>query len=178
MAMPETRIGMLPDVGATNFMGKMPLDMELYVGLTGAMLSGADAVACGLADICVPSPWLCDFARLETLHWDGREEAIDSLRRAFVPPANTEVHPQLEAHREQIRAHFSAAGGIESIVRSLQQDTPTDWSTATLANLTSNSPCMLEVTYHALLRGRQLALADCFRMELGIVHPAISEAIS
>ncbi|WP_244195573.1 enoyl-CoA hydratase/isomerase family protein [Caballeronia arationis] len=176
MAMPETRIGMLPDVGATYFMGKMSLDMELYVGLTGAMLSGADAVACGLADICVPSPWLRDFVqRLETLHWDGREEAIDSLRRAFVPPANTEVYAQLEAHREQIRAHFSAADGIESIVRSLQQDTPTDWSTATLAALTSNSPCMLEVTYHALLRGRQLALADCFRMELGIVYRAISE---
>ena len=38
IAMPETRIGFVPDVGATRFLSVMPLELELYVGLTGATL--------------------------------------------------------------------------------------------------------------------------------------------
>lgn len=176
MAMPETRIGMLPDVGATYFMGKMPLDVGLYAGLTGAMLSGADAVAFGLADVCVPSSWLRDFMpRLEALRWNGSENAMNSLRRVFVPPVNIETDAPLKAHRAQITRHFTASAGIEPIINGLRGDTSTDWSTATLAALTSYSPCMLEVTHRALLRGRDMALADCFRMELGIVYRTVCE---
>jgi enoyl-CoA hydratase/carnithine racemase len=176
MAMPETRIGMLPDVGATYFMGKMPLDVELYAGLTGTTLSGADAVAYELADICVPSAWLRDFmSRLEALSWGPSESAIESLRRAFAEPTAVAADSPLEVHRAQIRQHFGTTGGIQSIVDSLRKDALTDWSTETLAALTGHSPCMLEVTYRALLRGRGLTLAECFRMELGIVFRTISE---
>lgn len=41
--------------------------------------------------------------------------------------------------------------------------------------MTTHSPTMLHVTREALLRGRQLTLAECFRMELGIVARAIEE---
>ncbi|SAL54821.1 enoyl-CoA hydratase/isomerase [Caballeronia terrestris] len=175
MAMPETRIGMLPDVGATYFMRRMPLDVELYAGLTGAMLGGADAVAYGLADVCVPSAWLRDFMqRIEALSWD---KPLDALRRVFVPPANIERDAPLDAHRAQIRRHFGGAtsGGVERIVSSLAGDTSTEFGAATLATLTSHSPTMLEVTHRALLRGRHMSLADCFRMEMGIVYRAISD---
>jgi enoyl-CoA hydratase/carnithine racemase len=176
MAMPETRIGMLPDVGATYFMRRMPLDVELYAGLTGAMLSGADAVAYGLADVCVPSAWLHGFVeRLDALRWDASESALDGLRRVFVPPANVERDAPLEAHRAQISRHFGAAGGVERIVATLRQASASEWTAATLGALTSHSPTMLEVTYHALLRGRQMTLAGCFRMELGIVYRTIGD---
>ncbi len=182
MAMPETRIGMLPDVGATHFMRRMPLDVELYAGLTGATLSGADAVAFGLADVCVPSTWLRDFVqRLEAVRWDQSDKPLDALRRVFVPPANVERDAPLDVHRAQIRRHFGGggnvcgAGGVERIVAGLRRDAASDWAAATLAALTSHSPTMLEVTYHALSRGRDMTLADCFRMELGIVYRAISD---
>ena len=61
IAMPETRIGFLPDVGATRFLSVMPAEVELYVGLTGATLSGADALRLQLADLCVPAEWLASF---------------------------------------------------------------------------------------------------------------------
>ena len=61
IAMPETRIGFLPDVGATHFLAVMPVEVELYVGLTGVTLSGADAVRLQLADLCVP---MLDYKRL------------------------------------------------------------------------------------------------------------------
>ena len=176
MAMPETRIGMVPDVGATHFMRRMPLDVELYAGLTGATLSGADAAAFGLADVCVPSTWLRDFVqRLEAVRWDQSEKPLDALRRVFVPPANVERDAPLDAHRAQIRRHFGGAGGVERIVAGLRQDAASEWAAATLAALTSHSPTMLEVTHHALSRGRHMTLADCFRMELGIVYRAISD---
>ena len=175
MAMPETRIGMCLMSGRRISWDRCRSTWSCTL-VSPAQCSPVPTRLHAVSDICVPSPWLCDFVqRLETLHWDGREKAIDSLRRAFVPPANTEVHPQLEAHREQIRAHFSAADGIESIVRACNRIRPQIGLRRRSPKLTSNSPCMLEVTYHALLRGRQLALADCFRMELGIVYRAMSE---
>jgi hypothetical protein len=97
------------------------------------------------------------------------------LRRVFVPPANVERDAPLDAHRAQIRRHFGGAGGVERIVAGLRQDAASEWAAATLAALTSHSPTMLEVTHHALSRGRHMTLADCFRMELGIVYRAISD---
>lgn len=177
MAMPETRIGLLPDVGATHFLRVLPRDLALYVGLTGARLSGADAKRVGLADECVPSAWLRGFIeRLEKVRWDDSPDAIAQLRRVFVPSANIERHAPLDDIRAQIRRHFSvcATGGVERIVASLAAD-ESDWARATLAALESHSPTMLEVTHHALMRGRQMPLADCFRMELGIVYRAIDD---
>ncbi|SAK61454.1 enoyl-CoA hydratase/isomerase family protein [Caballeronia ptereochthonis] len=178
MAMPETRIGLLPDVGATHFLRVLPRDLALYVGLTGARLTGADARRVGLADECVPSSWLSGFVeRLEKVRWDDSQDAMTPLKRVFVPSANIERHAPLDDLRAQIRRHFSvcATGGVERIVASLAADTDNDWSRATLATLKGHSPTMLEVTCHALMRGRQMPLADCFRMELGIVYRAIDD---
>ncbi|MET5013045.1 enoyl-CoA hydratase/isomerase family protein, partial [Burkholderia pseudomallei] len=55
IAMPETRIGFVPDVGATHYLARLPVELSLYDGLTGATLSGADALAAKLADLSVPS---------------------------------------------------------------------------------------------------------------------------
>ncbi len=60
IAMPETRIGFLPDVGATRFLGVMPAEVELYVGLTGATLSGADALRSkSVCNACRPKRAIC-----------------------------------------------------------------------------------------------------------------------
>ncbi len=177
MAMPETRIGLLPDVGATHFLRVLPRDLALYVGLTGARLSGADATRAGLADECVPSAWLRGFIeRLETMRWDDAQDAMTQLKRVFVPAANIERHAPLGDIRAHIKRHFGvcATGGVERIAASLSTD-DSDWARATLATLESHSPTMLEVTCHALLRGRQMTLADCFRMELGVVYRAIDD---
>ncbi|SAK80742.1 enoyl-CoA hydratase/isomerase [Caballeronia catudaia] len=178
MAMPETRIGLLPDVGATHFLRVLPRDLALYVGLTGASLSGADAKRIGLADECVPSAWLRGFIeRLETVRWHDAQDAMTQLRRVFVPSANIERHAPVDELRAQIRRHFTACatGGAERIAASLAADADNEWSRATLGTLERHSPTMLEVTYHALLRGRQMSLADCFRMELGVVYRAIDD---
>ncbi len=182
IAMPETRIGLLPDVGATHFLARMPVELELYVGLTGAMLSGADALTAKLADLCVPSSWLDTFeTRLESAKWDG--DALTELRRVFAPPCNIVPHAALDGQMPWIVRHFDKRSSVERIVATLHQELARDeltrehrhWLQATLDALATYSPTMLCVTREALLRGRQMSLAESFRMELGIVARAIEE---
>ncbi|WP_322070549.1 enoyl-CoA hydratase/isomerase family protein [Paraburkholderia bannensis] len=183
IAMPETRIGLLPDVGATHFLARMPVEMELYVGLTGAMLNGADALHCNLADVCVPGEWLDGYeARLAQTHFDGNVR--DSLRRVFDAPCQDAAASAstLSQHAALIAKHFNRRARVFEIVASLRSALEGDpseadrtWLEATLEALTHYSPTMLEVTREALLRGRQMTLAESFRMELGIVARAIEE---
>lgn len=182
IAMPETRIGLAPDVGATRFLATMPLETELYVGLTGVTLSGMDALACGLADICVSGEWLDGFeGRLERIRIDG--DVTDALCAVFAPQDTSPVQKSvLLSLAPLIRRHFDRRAGVDQIVATLRADVERDvpqcerdWLKATLDALTRYSPTMLMVTREALLRGRQMTLAECFRMELGIVSRAITE---
>ncbi|MEH6360836.1 MAG: enoyl-CoA hydratase/isomerase family protein, partial [Amylibacter sp.] len=59
-AMPECAIGLIPDVGGTYLLGKMPGSCGEYAGVTGARLTGADCIYAGLADYFVPSDKLDD----------------------------------------------------------------------------------------------------------------------
>ncbi|HET7775216.1 MAG TPA: enoyl-CoA hydratase/isomerase family protein, partial [Azospira sp.] len=64
MAMPETAIGLFPDVGGSYFLSRLPPALAAYVGVVGETLSGADAVACGLADRMLPSGAFADLPAL------------------------------------------------------------------------------------------------------------------
>jgi enoyl-CoA hydratase/carnithine racemase len=181
MAMPETRIGFLPDVGATRFLSVMSPELELYVGLTGVTLSGADALHCHLADLCVPAEWLGSFEeRLQRMPHDG--DLTQALRRVFEPPCNIVPHAALALQASFILRYFDASSTIDRIVATLRESLERDpsrevrqWLQATLDAMTTHSPTMLHVTREALLRGRQMTLAECFQMELGIVARAIEE---
>lgn len=189
IAMPETRIGLIPDVGATHFLARMPVEMELYVGLTGATLTGADAMHCHLADACVDAEWLGDYeARLAQAQWSG--DVLEALRAVFAAPGTpgtsggtNEAAPSPLADIEPlVKRHFARNKRVAEIVVSLRAELAREpaereraWLESTLDAFGHFSPTMLEVTREALLRGRDITLADSFRMELGIVGKAIGE---
>jgi enoyl-CoA hydratase/carnithine racemase len=181
IAMPETRIGFLPDVGATRFLSGMSVELELYVGLTGATLSGADALRLQLADLCVPADWVSTFEeRLQRISFEG--DLLTALRGVFEPPCNIIPHAPLELLTQLISRHFDRRSNVERIVATLRQDLEREaarevkqWLQATYDAMIAHSPTMLHVTREALLRGRQMTLADCFRMELGIGVRAIED---
>ena len=87
MAMPETAIGLFPDVGGSYFLSRLPGRLGAYLGLVGPTLNAADAVYCGLADQYVGVAPLAP-SELERLrpaidrHFahDGVEAIRDSLR--------------------------------------------------------------------------------------------------
>lgn len=181
IAMPETRIGFLPDVGATRFLSVMPAELELYVGLTGATLSGADALRLQLADLCVPADCLASFEeRLQRISHEG--DLMAALRGVFEPPCNIVPHAALGPFTQLISRHFDRRSSVERMVATLRHDLEREpprevkqWLQSTCDALTGHSPTMLYVTREALLRGRQMTLAECFRMELGIVQRVIGE---
>lgn len=95
-------------------------------------------------------------------------------------PSNVAPHAPLIDVLPLVREHFAAQFSIIQIVESIDNalkldPTPTDreWLQNTRDALRTHSPLMLNVTREALLRGRQMTLAACFRMELDVGKQAV-----
>ncbi len=158
MAMPETAIGLFPDVGGGYFLsrcGESTVGVGEYLALTGQMLSGQEAVSMGLADVLIESQKLL---------------AIWNDPRSFVPPAKNR---QPFANLDVIQKHFSHAT-IQDVLQSLQQD-DSDWAKEALLKLQKNSPLMLAVTLEQVRRARQMSLADDLRMERDMVYHSFAD---
>lgn len=178
MAMPETRIGLVPDVGASFFFAKMPAPLAGYLALAGTSLGAADALYAGLADARsdVDDPGALP-ERLRQVAWQASGDASDlaALRNALAPRqaqqgiAGSRLHAQIEA----IHRHFDPALTLKELVDGLAAE-PGEWAQATLAALRSHSPSMLALTQEALRRGRRQDLRACLRMEFGMVRYALS----
>jgi enoyl-CoA hydratase/carnithine racemase len=170
MAMPETAIGLFPDVGGSYFLSRSPVG--LYLGLTGITFRAADALFANLADRFLAADGIAELlARLDRLLWTGDAgkdvaRLIDAL--ATVPEAPATLAPL----RDAIEHHFRFDRSVPEIVASLKGERRAEWqawAAETVATLETRSPTMLCVTHEQIRRGADLSLADCFRMELGIV---------
>jgi len=166
LAMPETGIGLFPDVGGGYFLSRCAGHMGEYLALTGQMLDGAQAVSVGLADCLVPSQALPAI-------WDGlpeqRLEGRHAVSRwiAETLGAETQVAPWSPG---PVDRHF-ALGTVGEIVSSLQADADHDaWARDTVAVLRLRSPLMLHVTLEQIRRARSMGLADELRMERDLVR--------
>lgn len=92
MAMPEMAIGMIPDIGATYFLSRLPEHVAEYIALTGARLTGADAIALGLATHYVPSDRIdalfADPTRLEELATPAPASTLNPVIPDPIPGAS------------------------------------------------------------------------------------------
>jgi enoyl-CoA hydratase/carnithine racemase len=165
MAMPETNIGLFPDVGGGYFLSRCPGHVGEYLALTGDVIGADDAVAYGLADVKV------DAARLPLL-WD----ALGQQTFASTAEVNTWVASELIAESPlstgatgQIDAYFSLQR-VKHIVDALESAKDDAWATKTAATLRKRSPLMLHVTLEQIRRARGMSLADDLRMERDMVH--------
>ncbi|RZS33739.1 enoyl-CoA hydratase/isomerase family protein [Corticibacter populi] len=170
MAMPETAIGLFPDVGGGYFLGRAPGHVGEWLALTGSTIGAGDAVAFQLADGVVPA------ARLAAL-WDGLAgdfadgAAITQYVRQHFVPAESPASAYLAA----INSVF-ALPSVKAIVDALeaaggQGDAgAADWARDTAATLRKRSPLMLHVVLEQIRRARSMGLADDLRMERDLVR--------
>ncbi|PTB21801.1 enoyl-CoA hydratase/isomerase family protein [Trinickia symbiotica] len=172
------RIGFVPDGGATWFLGKLPVELMLYIGLTSATITGADAIGCGLADAYASSSSLRGFER--RLNLLDASDLRQSLREVFVSPSDVAPDTSLAAFLPLIREHFAAHYSVEQCIGSLSNGFSREsdaakraWFQATLDSLRAHSPLMLNVMREALLRGRKMTLAENYRMEFDLTMRAI-----
>jgi enoyl-CoA hydratase/carnithine racemase len=161
MAMPETNIGLFPDVGGGWFLARCPGRIGEYLALTGQQITGADAVAVRLADGVLAS------AQLPAI-WDcladgDRFAAVRDALQAAGRPAG-----DLAARRSEIDRFFGLSG-VTEIVHALESD-GSAWAANTAAMLRKRSPLMLHVTLEHLRRARHMTLAADLRMERGMVR--------
>ena len=162
-AMPETGIGLFPDVGGGWYLSRLPGAMGEYLALTGARLDGAECHALGLATHYVPSEKLA--ALKAAIAADPR--AIDALiddHAVTPPPAG------ILARQEAIDRLF-AYRAYEDVLAALIVD-KSDWAAATLGTLRRKSPQACKVSLRLVLDGRErLDFAEEMRAEYGIaVH--------
>lgn len=171
LAMPETGIGLIPDVGGSHFLSHLEGEYGTYIGLTGLTLNPSDALMVGLADCYIASDRVAEMDRvLDTLVWGGDPNAQlhTALRGVMDTPT---VGSRLPALREAIDRHF-APSTVPAILASLDAEVDPDlreWTQSTAALLRKRSPTSLAVTLELLRRGRKMTLAECLRMEMDVV---------
>ena len=170
LAMPETAIGLFPDVGTTYVLPRLPGAIGTWLALTGARLAGADAVYAGLATHHVSRAGLP--ALREALARDG----IAALAlHAANPPAGA-----LATDRRAIDRCFGA-GDISTIIARLQAETGL-WAATSLSALRAASPSSVHWSFAMLHAGAGRTLPQALAAELDLTrrvtaHPDFSEGV-
>lgn len=165
MAMPETMIGLFPDVGGGYFLSRCDGALGEYLGLTGQMLNGAEAVFAGLADVLVDSASLnALWAQLPTHHW-SQPDALESFSASFKAATLAAQAITPAWWNDSLNQAFSAAD-VQAIAQALKAA----GHTHALEALHKRSPLMLAVTLEQIRRARHMNLSDELRMERDLVR--------
>jgi enoyl-CoA hydratase len=159
-AMPETGIGLFPDVGGTWVLNQMPGEIGLYLGLTGARLGAADACAIGFATHQVKDADLPALRAALVAAAPGTEAEADAVISRFDQPRGESA---LLAQQAQIDRLF-AGDSIEAILAALEAD-GSDWARSQAETLRHKSPTSLKIALAQLRGGRGLDIAAVFVRE-------------
>lgn len=157
-AMPETGIGLFPDVGGGWFLPRLEGELGTWLALTGARLKGTDVVAAGIATHFVPA---ARGVAVKQRLFDGAtpEQALNDLTQMVEPASFAE-------HRPVIDSCFCEAT-VPDILRAL--DGSDAWGWAQGETLRTRSPTSLAVALEQLRRGAAMdSFADVMRMEYRI----------
>lgn len=165
-AMPETAIGLFPDVGASSFLNRLPGSLGLYFALTGSRLSGRDLFKAGIATHFIPSDKIKgledeilriqkpDLLKIDQVLRKHQEQWEDDFRKEF----------SLKPHIGRINSVFGQAVSVEDIIKRLQSDN-SEWARKQLDILSKMSPTSLKLTFEQLKRGKSMTLPECLKME-------------
>ena len=170
MAMPETNIGLFPDVGGGYFLSRCPGHAGEYLALTGEVITPDDALGFGLADMQLKA------ADLPVL-W----EAIATKNFADIASLQTFVATNLIAAYARIdwaEADFDTYFHLPTVREIMQalESSKSPWARKTAETLRKRSPLMLYVSLEQIRRARSMALADELRMERDMVHQCFHRA--
>jgi enoyl-CoA hydratase len=159
LAMPETDIGFFPDVAGTRFLARCPDNIGLYMALTGARISAADAMDFGLAEAFVPADR--HPALLERIA--GEALADEAIAAVAVPTAKD--LPRLE-HRAEIAELFSGDSAL-AIVQRLERSSA-EWARKIAEDLRRRCPFTLELTTLAVRRAAGHSVKDILARDFRI----------
>ena len=160
LAMPETGIGLFPDVGGGWYLSRLPGRVGQFMALTGARLDASECLYLGLATNYIEQ------SSLEELHErilkaPGRIQGALGAAAAIAPDA------KIEANMGQITKLF-ASDRLEDVIASLEED-GSDWAQSELATLKSKSPLSCKVSLRLLAEGaNRSSFAEEMRAEYAL----------
>lgn len=164
-AMPETAIGLFPDVGGGHFLPRLPGKLGMYLALTGFRLKGRDVQRIGIATHFVDSSQLANLEQDLLSLRSAKPSDIDNVLQSYHDKCtiDRETPFVLEPHIDKINALF-VGKTLEEIFDNLRRD-DSDWSRAQLNILGKMSPTSMKVTFRQMVEGAHLTLAQDLKME-------------
>ncbi|HWM06257.1 MAG TPA: enoyl-CoA hydratase/isomerase family protein [Actinophytocola sp.] len=159
LAMPEVGIGNVPDVGGTHILAHAPGELGTHAALTGARLTGADAIACGLADLLVPAERLPDLAAAL-----GKTGDPATVTQFAVDPGRA----PLAADRDWIDACYATNDALETVrrLRAHDHNEPAD-------AIEAASPIAVVLTLRALRAARGGTLEQALEREYALLRACV-----
>ncbi|KAL5020713.1 hypothetical protein ScPMuIL_002202, partial [Solemya velum] len=167
-AMPETGIGLFPDVGGGFFLPRLPGKLGIYLALTGFRLKGRDVHKAGVATHFVQSNKIPELEEALTSLKEPEKLDVESVLSAFQDqsediPDNDFI---LQPHLDQISSLFGGES-VEEIFENLKSD-GSEWALEQLATLEKMSPTSMKVTLRQLIEGESRTLQECLNVEYRI----------
>lgn len=167
-AMPETGIGLFPDVGGGHFLPRLHDGLGLYYALTGARAKAADCMAAGVATHYAPTekqPAL-EAALLATPLEVHAHADIEAVLDEF---AGDPGHAAVNDLRPAIARLFEGHDTLASLIAALEVD-DSEFASETMKTLARMSPTSMAITFEQMKRGLELDFDDDMKMEFRIVR--------
>lgn len=164
-AMPETAIGLFPDVGGGYFLPRLRGKLGLFLALTGFRLKGRDVQRAGVATHFVESKKIPDLQKelvdLKSPSADDVSKVLDSFQNQS--GLDSDKPFVLDKHISDIDRLFSS-GSVEGIMQNLKAD-GSEFAQKQAETLSKMSPTSLKITYRQLQAGAAMSLPDVLVME-------------
>jgi enoyl-CoA hydratase/carnithine racemase len=168
-AMPETGIGLFPDVGGGYFLPRLKDGLGFYFALTGARAKAADCMAAGIATHYTPTdkiPALVDALLAMTSFGGHAHAAIEAVLDAH---AGDPGAAQINADRAEIKALFDGRASVDDVLAAARlRGTP--FAEETFKTLKKMSPTSLKLTFEQMKRGHGLDFDHVMQMEFRMVR--------
>ncbi|XP_055304741.1 3-hydroxyisobutyryl-CoA hydrolase, mitochondrial-like [Sitodiplosis mosellana] len=181
-AMPESAIGLFPDVGASYFFSRLQGKLGYYLGLTGLYFAlkefllstsayvplGQDVLHAGLATHYCRSAELQKMEKALLKLKDTKH--VDDVINEFCPKPNSEF--SLSKNIDQIDKCFNASS-VEEILDNLEKDN-SEWAKQTTKTLRQLCPTSVKIMFRNLQLGSNQSFAECLQMEYRVVLRVIA----
>ncbi|KAL1546561.1 3-hydroxyisobutyryl-CoA hydrolase 1 [Salvia divinorum] len=176
-AMPETALGLFPDIGASYFLSRLPGFFGEYVGLTGTRLDGAEMLACGLATHFVQSERLPLLEEALAKADSSDPLVLSTIIEEYSHAPNLKKNSSY--HRLNVINKCFSRRTVEDIIAALERvsaEKKDDWISSTIQSLKKASPMSLKISLRSIREGRVQGIGECLVREFRMVcHVILGE---
>lgn len=155
-AMPETAIGLFPDIGASYFLTRLPDHIGFYLGITGNSINAYEALTLGLVKTVIDHKTIGSF-----------KQSLNPDNIQIPQPISLDTNSELFDHQQDINSCFSL-NTIPEVIEALE--TKDAWCQSIAATLKTRSPLSMVVTLEYLKRSRSKSFHDIMQMNRVLVE--------